>query len=136
MLPDPTVLSVLFKKHWNEVAGVRGAPFDATLAESRAFYRFLLTHPALPESAGAPASTRRAARSPGSTGSRSSTRLAAIDRDYPVQLARGVVYFQLQRYPLAVEAFRRHLEGSPDGPYTLRANNYLRAALGRTHDEL
>ncbi len=135
VLPDPTVLSVLFKKHWNEVVGVHGAPFDATLAESRAFYRFLLTHPALPESAGAPALYEARAAITGQYRLKKLDELSAIDRDYPIQLARGVVYFQLQRYPLAVEAFRRHLEGSPDGPYTLRANNYLRAALGRTHDE-
>jgi hypothetical protein len=35
-----------------------------------------------------------------------------------------------------VEAFRRHLEIAPDGPYALRAQNYLRAALGRARDEV
>ena len=136
VLPDPTVLSILFKKHWNEVVGVRGEPFDSTLAESRAFYRFLIAHPALPESAGAPALVEARAAILGQYRLKKLAELSALDRDYPVQLARGVVYFQLRRYPLAVEAFRRHLEASPEGPYAIRANNYLRAALGRTHDEL
>ena len=135
VLPDATVLAVLFKKHWNEVVGVRGEPFESTLAESRAFYRFLLAHPALPESAGAPALVEARAAITGQYRLKKLDELSALDRDYPVQLARGVVYYQLRRYPLAVEAFRRHLEASPEGPYSIRANNYLRAALGRTHDE-
>jgi len=61
--------------------------------------------------------------------------LAAVDPSFPVHLARGVVLYQLQRYPLAVEAFRRHLERAPDGPFTLRAQNYLRAALGRARED-
>lgn len=136
VLPDATVLAVLFKKHWNEVVGIRGEPFESTLAESRAFYRFLLAHPALPASAGAPGLIDARAAITGQYRLKKLDELSALDHDYPVQLARGVVYYQLRRYPLAVEAFRRHLEGSPDGPYALRAQNYLRAALGRTHDEL
>ncbi len=135
VLPDATVLAVLFKKHWNEVVGVHGEPFESTLAESRAFYRFLLAHPALPESAGAPGLVEARTAITGQYRLKKLDELSALDHDYPVQLARGVVYYQLRRYPLAVEAFRRHLEGSPDGAYSLRANNYLRAALGRTHDE-
>ncbi len=135
VLPDATVLSVLFKKHWDEVVGVHGEPFESTLAESRAFYRFLLAHPALPESAGAPGLVEARTAITGQYRLKKLDELSALDHDYPVQLARGVVYYQLRRYPLAVEAFRRHLEGSPDGAYSLRANNYLRAALGRTHDE-
>lgn len=136
VLPDQDVLAVLFKKHWNEVAGVHGPPFESTLAESRVFYRFLIAHPALPESAGSPALFDARAAITGQYRLKKLDELSAIDRDYPVQLARGVVYFQLARYPLAVEAFRRYLEGTPDGPYALRAQNYLRAALGRSRDEL
>ena len=136
VLPDRVVLSVLFKKHWNEVVGVQGAPVESTLAESRAFYRFLIAHPALPESAGSPALFEARAAIVGQYRLKKLQELSALDHDYPVQLARGVVYFQLARYPLAVEAFRRYLEGAPDGPYALRAQNYLRAALGRSRDEL
>jgi tetratricopeptide (TPR) repeat protein len=136
VLPDAGVLAVLFKKHWNEVAGIHGEPFDVSLAESRVLYRFLLAHPALPESAGAPALVDARAAISGQYRLKKIEELAAIDHDYPAQLARGVVYYQLGRFPLAVEAFRRHLDGAPDGPSTLRAQNYLRAALGRARDEL
>ena len=135
VLPDATVLSILFKKHWNEVVGVSGAPFDSTLAEARAFYRFLIAHPALPDSAGSPGLYDARAAITGQYRLKKLDELSALDHDYPVQLARGVVYYQLGRFPLAVEAFRRHLEARPDGPYTFRAQNYLRAALGRSHDE-
>jgi hypothetical protein len=136
VLPDRDVLAVLFKKHWNEVAGVHGGPFESTLDESRAFYRFLIAHPAVPESAGSPALREARPVITGQYRLKKLDELAALDHDYPVQLARGVVYFQLGRYPLAVEGFRRYLESAPDGPYALRAQNYLRAALERSRDEL
>jgi tetratricopeptide (TPR) repeat protein len=135
VLPDATVLAILFKKHWNEVAGVSGAPFDAALPEARAFYRFLLAHPALSDSAGSPSLYDARSAITGQYRLKKIDELSTVDHDYPVQLARGVVYFQLGRFPLAVEAFRRHLEAHPDGAYTFRAQNYLRAALGRSHDE-
>jgi tetratricopeptide (TPR) repeat protein len=135
VLPDATVLAILFKKHWNEVAGVSGPPFDSTLPEARAFYRFLIAHPALPDSAGSPGLLDARSSITGQYRLKKLDELSALDPDYPVQLARGVVYYQLGRFPLAVEAFRRHLEARPDGPYTFRAQNYLRAALGRSHDE-
>ena len=87
--------------------------------ESRVFYRFLLLHPL-------PSPEYRLKKL---------DELGAVDRSYPVHLARGVVLYQLQRYPLAVEEFRRHLDASPDGPLTLRAQNYLRAALGRARED-
>ena len=135
VIPDATVLAILFKKHWNEVVGVSGAPFDSTLAEARAFYRFLLAHPALADSAGSPGLLDARSSITGQYRLKKIDELSALDHDYPVQLARGVVYYQLGRFPLAVEAFRRHLEARPEGPYTFRAQNYLRAALGRSHDE-
>jgi tetratricopeptide (TPR) repeat protein len=61
--------------------------------------------------------------------------LSAVDPTYPKELARGIVLYRLGRYPLAVEAFRQHLERSPDGAFSLRAQNYLRAALGKANDE-
>jgi hypothetical protein len=135
VLPDATVLAILFKKHWNEVVGVDGEAFDVALPEARAFYRFLLAHPALSDSAGSPSLYDARSAITGQYRLKKLDELSALDHDYPVQLARGVVYFQLGRFPLAVEAFRRHLEAHPDGAYTFRAQNYLRAALGRSHDE-
>jgi hypothetical protein len=61
--------------------------------------------------------------------------IAAIDPAYPSELARGVIFYKLGRVLLAVESFRQHLDEHPDGPHALRAQNYLRAALGRAQDE-
>jgi tetratricopeptide (TPR) repeat protein len=60
--------------------------------------------------------------------------IAALDPAYPSDLARGIVLYRLGRFLPAVQAFRRHLEASPDGPFTLRARGYLRAALGRASE--
>jgi len=123
LLMDRAVLAASFKKRWNEVIGLHGEPFDLTLDEARIFYRFLLLHPI------------RSMEGPGQYRLKKIEELAAVDPSFPAHLARGVVLFQLQRYPLAVESFRRHLDASPDGPMTLRAQNYLRAALGRARED-
>jgi hypothetical protein len=62
--------------------------------------------------------------------------LRALDPAYPADLARGIVFYRLHRYPQAVEALRKHLEDHPDGPWAVRAENYLRAALGGAMDTL
>lgn len=143
LLMDQAVLSASFKKHWSEVTGLQGELFALTLDEARAFYRFVLQHPSRPQeiaaSAGAPGpaaiSAELARASAAQYRLKKLDELGAIDPSFPVHLARGVELYQLKRYPQAVEAFRRHLEASPDGPLTLRAQNYLRAALGRAREE-
>jgi hypothetical protein len=126
-------LAVFFKKHWNDVTGLRGAAFDLSLDEERVFYRFLIRNPvrapALRPQAEALATLADEHRL------KKIGELEAIDPSYPADLARGVVLYRLRRYPLAVEAFRRHLDAHPDGAYTLRAQNYLRTALGRALEE-
>ena len=53
----------------------------------------------------------------------------ALDPTYPADLAKGVVYFRHHSYELAAKSFTTHLEEHPDGPYNVRAQNYLLAAL-------
>jgi tetratricopeptide (TPR) repeat protein len=140
VLLDDTVLRVWFKKRWSEVTGLLTEAFRPALDEERAFYRFLLKHPA----AGIPAgrfhdrsglSSQAVASFEGQYRLKKIDELARIDPTYPRELARGIVLYRLGRYPLAVEAFRRHLDAQPDGPFALRAQNYLRAALGRARAE-
>lgn len=138
LLLDGTALRASFKKRWNEITGLRGAAFDPPLDELRAFYGFLLEHPIVPGGQGEaarpmPEGERRAFEDRFRL--KKIDELSAIDPAYPKELARGIVLYRLGRYPLAVEAFRRHLERSPDGPFALRAQNYLRAALGKANDE-
>jgi hypothetical protein len=160
---DATVLGVLFKKRWSAITGVHRSPFDATLDEERALFGFLLSHPisAVPSAAqlGADIATTSAVvaeasldggSQPAAAAAIAAARarraeeqyrlkkieeLAVLDPAYPRDLARGVVLYRLGKYLPAVEAFRRHLDRFPDGSYTLRARNYLRAALGRARDE-
>jgi tetratricopeptide (TPR) repeat protein len=135
ILLQDAALRAAFKRRWNEVANLRGGAFELELDEARAFYAFLLGHPVLPPEGSTPIwATDARATAAGQYRLRKLEELAAIDPDYPADLARGVVLYQLRRYPLSVEAFRRHLEAHPDGPYALRAQNYLRAALERARD--
>lgn len=140
--PD-VALGVMFKKRWNAVVGIEGGPFEPALDEQRALYAFLIAHPirdAAPATVPARDAPTAAARALSARRAEDQYRLkkieeiAALDPSYPRDLARGVVLYRLERYLAAVEAFRRHLDASPEGPHTLRAQNYLRAALGRASD--
>jgi TolA-binding protein len=56
-------------------------------------------------------------------------RIGAIDPSYPTEFARGVASYRRGDYVGSAQAFRRWLDDHPDGPFTLRAENFLRAAL-------
>jgi len=137
LILDDTVRAVLFKKRWMDLTLTRGADLEVTAAEERALQRFLLLHPPREGSwgdAGGKAAAERVLYLAEQYRLRKIEELRALDPSYPADLGRGVVLYHLHRYPLAVEAFRRHLEAHPDGPYALRAENYLRAALGSALD--
>ncbi|WP_437323860.1 hypothetical protein [Sorangium sp. So ce381] len=159
---DGVVLGVLFKKRWSAIVGVQREPFAPALDEERALFKFLLAHPtvaarsaqALPappdeetaarlEQAGgsgprAPAAALRAAearRAEEQYRLKKIDEIAALDPSYPRHLARGVTLYRLGSFMQSAEAFRSHLDQHPDGAYTLRAQNYLRAALERAREE-
>ncbi|UQA58784.1 hypothetical protein [Polyangium aurulentum] len=125
---DEAALRASWKRRWNEITGLRGGGFEPALDESRALYRFLLEHPAggRNDAEGARASFLL----------RKIDELAGFDATYPRLLARGIVLYRQGDYRRAAEAFGAHLEASPDGPWTLRAQNHLRAALERGAAEL
>jgi hypothetical protein len=130
LVMDEGVLRVLFKKRWNDVAGLAGPRFDPTLDEDRVRFGFLLRHPFRRQAPrGARPSPRTTALRDGQARLQTVERLKQRDPSYPAELARGVVMYQTGRFALAAEAFRSHLELRPDGPHTLRARNYLKAAL-------
>ncbi len=152
VLLDRPALRAAFKKHWNDVTDLRGPAFEITLDEARALYRFFLEHPLktrspieaeLPPLPADPTFKSRPAALE-VMGSISVTQaqyrlkkveeLRALDPTYPADLARGVVLYQMQRFPLAVESFRRQNEAAPDGPYALRVQNYLLAALQKAQE--
>jgi len=130
VLLDDAARRAAWKRRWNEATGIERPAFAVGLDENRAFYRFVLAHPigAATSAMGDP----EAARGPEDHYRlKKIEELAALDPAYPADLARGIVLYRLGRYLPAVQAFRRHLDVSPDGPFTLRARGYLRAALGR-----
>ena len=135
LLLDERVLRVLYKKRWNDITGADAGAFALGLEEERLRFGFFLRHPWVERG------------SPGMQGpvdelrwrtERERARLISIDKlgqidpSYPADLARGVVLYRLQLFAPAAQAFRRHLERSADGPYTLYAQNYLKAALDRS----
>jgi hypothetical protein len=111
----------LFRMRWNDVTGLREHPaFRPTDNEWRSYYRLLLRYPE---------------RKTEARGIEEQQRLAYIsavarhDPTYPANLARGVVYQRLGAFGLAASALETHLAEQPDGPWRLRAQNYLAAAL-------
>jgi hypothetical protein len=130
LLMDDAVRRAMFKKRWNELVLVDGARFDLTEVETRALLRFQILHPPRDGSSEQGISpAQRASYAAAVFQLKKIDELAAIDPAYPADLARGVINYGLHRYPVAVFHFRRHLEAHPDGALTLRAQNYLDAAL-------
>jgi hypothetical protein len=130
LIADDAVRAALFKKRWSDLTTAHGPAFDLGRTESRALYRFLILHPPRDASFGSgQAAVERAAYDAERYRLRKIDELATIDPSYPADLARGVIHYRLHEYTRSVESFRRFLEDHPDGPYKLRAQNHLRAAL-------
>lgn len=115
-------LSAMYRVRWNELTGATDDPeLRLSLDELRVYYRALLVHPEGQNAA-----------------ERDGRRLAYVsalgrrDVDYPAELARGVLHFRLGQGAAAAAALMDHLTLRPDGPYALRARNYLLAALAST----
>jgi len=122
-------LRAAFKRRWNEISGLSGGAFALAVDEQRAFYGFLLQHPpgrhqlvAGPQPRGIDATYLL----------RKIDELAGMDAAYPRHLARGIIQFRTGDFRRAAESFSTHMDASPDGPWALRAQNHLRAALERS----
>lgn len=119
---------IFFERRWNEVTGLTEGPYALSLDEYRAFYRFLLTHPAV-EMALAP--PKEACLWADEWRLRKIGEIAHVDPSYPAGLARGVLLYRVGRYPAAADALRDYLAASEDGSYALRARNYMAEAKAR-----
>lgn len=145
VVPDPVALHVAYTIIWNHRLGVDSAPaFQPTLDEMRVLYSFYLTHPHVPDAQIAVFEDQRAkAKSKEECALvrerelsavhqwrvERVKRLAAIDPAYPADFALGVTYYEAKLYALSVAAFRESLRKSPEGPFAMRAQNHLKAAL-------
>ncbi len=111
--------SVLFRIRWSGLAKLlQTFPFSPTLDDWRVYYGFLLAHPE--GDGGAQRLDNQLSYVEA---------LAKRDPSYLSALARGVLYYRLGRYRAATTALQSHLKAHPDGAWTLRARNYLAAAL-------
>jgi hypothetical protein len=138
-------LRPMFKEMWSGFLGLEKRPaFELTLDEARALYAFAIGH-------AHPSKSMRQALEAARSGARDAkaceaiveaersateawrleriARIGAIDPGYPTEFARGVASYRRGDYSASAQAFRRWLHDHPDGPLTLRAENYLRAAL-------
>ena len=111
-------LETLFRIYWADALQLHEPPFAPTLNEWRVYYRFLLAQPIR----SGPDRDQDLALQLGYVAA-----LARHDLDYPAHLARGVLLFQRGAVAEAATEFLAHLEQHPDGPWALRAKNYLAA---------
>ncbi|MDI3290396.1 hypothetical protein [Polyangium sp. 15x6] len=126
---DERALRASFKRRWNEISGLSGSTLALGIDEQRALFGFLLAHP--PRS-NPGRDDGRGAQDQTAFLLRKIDELSALDPSYPRELARGIVRYRKGEFGRAAEHFATHLEISPDGPYALRAQNHLRAALERS----
>ena len=129
LLPDRFVLEVLFRKRWNELTGLKGRPFALTIEEQRALFAFLLAHPLVVGSI--PPGMTSQCRAANDFLLRKVNELAAIDPDYPADIARGILLMRLGKHKDAVDLLAAYIDHHPDGALTLRARNSLREAQER-----
>jgi hypothetical protein len=142
---DEPARRAIFKQMWNAFLNLEAKPELApSLDEQRALYAFYLTHAHPSEGTRRALAAARAAAPDEAhctalqAGERMATeswrlerieKLAAIDPAYPAAYARGIVQARRGNFAAASEAFRQWLHDHPDGPWTLRAQNHLRAAV-------
>jgi TolA-binding protein len=133
-----------FKQTWNKVAGVGDQrELALSLDEQRSLYSFYLRHPHAPESQRTALAMARTQTKDAVTcasiedGERVAAlgwivtkmkELAKIDPSYPLEYARGIALFHSHDFAGSAQAFRGWLEQHPNGPWTLRARNYLLAS--------
>jgi hypothetical protein len=140
----PAALRGMYKEMWNGFLGLDARPaFALSLDERRAVFALYLSmpHPS-PRMRETIEASRRGARDADECKAVDAAerraierwrldridRLAAFDPSYPAAYARGVATYRAGDYVAAAEAFRVWLHEHPDGPLSLRAEGYLRAA--------
>lgn len=121
--------ALLFRLRWTALVGFADTmPFRPSLNDWRAYYRFLIEHPEFSANSDSDRVTRRRLQYVEA--------LTRHDSQYLADLARGALYVRLGDYPAAVNALRTHLADHPDGPWALRARNYLAVALERASSHI
>jgi hypothetical protein len=145
VLMDDAVRRVAFKLTWNKLLLVDNNPsFAVTLDEMRVLYGFYFKHAhpfegqrplldAIRASAHDPASIRHA----NDTYENATAawlmpkvdELARVDPTYPEPLARAAIQYLRHDYAAAGTLYERWQEAHPNGPWSLRVQNHLRATV-------
>jgi hypothetical protein len=114
-------LRAWFVIRWTALTQLSQQPqFATSLNEWRTYYRFLLRDDHVPP--GVPSADTLLYRG------RVLQALVQKDPDYPSELGRGLLNCQLGDYATCSDLLRRHLQRSPDGPWSLRARSSLNVA--------
>lgn len=145
VLLDEPQRRAIFKTVWNALAGVDAFDeFALKLDEQRSLYSLYIGRPypgdasqrtldAIRRDAKSADQCARAAiddrRAREMWRADKIRRFGQIDPTYPTAYALGVAYYRGGRYDLSSDAFRTWIEANPDGPYSTRARNHLKAAL-------
>lgn len=111
-------LHALFVRRWAEVVGLEKHPHFRTSAnEWRLIHRFRIQ--------------RLLAEPPAKSGQHLLSALESTRQfspQYPVDYARGIVLYRMGAFSEALDAFTRHMDAHPQGPWALRAQNFRLSA--------
>ena len=135
LLLDNAMLRIMYQLRWTQLSTIRDPKLEPSREEQRLRYLFLLRHPFASDDSGLSrqANEARVERQAVKHRLRTIRRLVQHMPDYPASLARGVTYYRAGMWAGAATAFNEHMTLRPDGPYRLRAQNYLKAALDRVN---
>lgn len=145
LLLDDAQRRAAYKTVWTAVlVGNAPTPLVVSIDEQRALYSLYLSRPHAPEGQRKGFDVRRSAAATPDECARIQhdewlaaemwraekvRKLGELDPTYPTNYALGVSFYKAGHYDDAAQAFQKWLELHPDGPYTLRARNHLKAAL-------
>jgi hypothetical protein len=144
---NESVRATMFKLEWDALLNVEHPGFRPGLDEQRELFAFYIRHPHAAEGTRkrideartvAPSLKACAALADAETMAAEEWRLdkvrriAAMDPAYPAAYAIGVARYRHKDYEASVQSFREWLVAHPDGAWTIRARNHLRAALALT----
>jgi hypothetical protein len=145
VLLDDLERRAAFKSTWNNVVELtKDAGLALSNQETRALYTLYFRHPHATEPQRAALALARSQAKDAATcariddGERAAAQAwliaklaeyAALDPSYPVGIARGIAFYHRRQFADAAKTFSQWLEAHPDGPWTLRTRNYLRASM-------
>jgi hypothetical protein len=144
---NESVRRTMFKLEWDALLNIDHPGFPPSLDEERELFAFYIRHPHAPEGirkridearAVAPSAKACASLDEAETMAAEEWRLekvrriATMDPTYPAEYALGVARYRHRDYEASVQSFREWLVAHPEGPWTIRARNHLRAALALT----